>query len=292
MNAASIIAQSMEKGKALRREVKELERKGFSHAEIDEFRRKWRYDKRRAKELSYEAMIEGDKDKFVADLKERYKNFAANRFLHYFIYVQYKKEFFMALKHLKYTCLPYVCDCTTEGERDHLHVIVDTKNDNPHLKRLGQKLSRTMRDFMQAAGLERDAHDKRTVYGKKITSGQHLLNTIMYIQTGKTKGRHGAKVTECRHHNHKEKDIILLGEHARNHFKKNVLFKQIPEYADEHKKLWEAEKERRRQKKLKTYKDLGLIFTYEDKYGDNDILQKAIDEADLYNDCVEWNILM
>lgn len=275
---AATIAQGLEKREALRAEVNVMERKGYTRQEIDEYRKKWRYDKRKKVEATYELMIEGDQAKFVADLKERYKNFAPNRFLHYFIYVQYKKEFFMALKKLKYTCLPYVCDCTTEGEREHLHVIVDTKNENPHLKRLGQQLSRTVRDFMDVAGLQRDARDKRTVYGKKITSGQHLLNTILYIQTGKTRGRHGAKVTTCRHHNHREKDIIMLGEQGRNHFKKTVLFKEIPEFKKEHEKLWEAEKERRRLKKLKTFKDLGLIFQDDDNNGD---------DIEMYNDCVE-----
>ena len=55
---------------------------------------------------------------------------------------------------------------------------------------------------------------------------------------------------------------------------------------DEHKKMWEAEKERRHQKKLKTYKEeLGLIM--DEDNGDMVAAAMAAADIDLYNDCVE-----
>ena len=229
--------------------------KRFTREEIDE----WRLQQHRRKTIfhhdSMQELTSGDQQVFLQDLTKRWDNFHPNQFMHYFVYSEYETYFKMGVQKCAYTVMPYKCSCTTEGERDHVHYIVDTKNDNPNLKRLGTKLTRAVSGIMLAKNAVRNEKDKRVMYGRVIANASHLLNTIMYIQTEDTVGRHGGQTVDCKHRNHNVKDAIFGNKQAQAHFRKTVLYNALPAFKEEHERLWHGCKEKRKYKTQLKYLD-------------------------------------
>lgn len=204
-------------------------------------------------------MIDGDQTKFVADLKKRWANFHPNQFMHYFVDKPYDKYFNMAVNHCGYTITPYSCECLTEEGRPHCHYIVDTKNDNPHKKRLGDKLAKTVRAIMAQKGEKKATGLARVIYGRVIVNAPHLINTILYIQTEDTEGRHGGDKVDCKHRGQFTRDCVLANTEVKHWFRNNVLKEAMPEYAEEHKRAWDQCKMKRHYRTVPNVDDLSVV---------------------------------
>jgi len=211
-----------------------------SKEQLEKFRKmdKFKMEQRKKKRLSdLEAIgTREERQEFVETLKGLFYEKADNAY-HYFIYDQYNKPFLYTCKQLGLKISRYMCQCHTEKERSHRHYILwipNPRNVKQPTAILSLKMSKVMTNFKIA----RSEGDKRCIYGKKIKSRAHLLNTVLYIMTANTRGRHGGKVVDCKHFGHFKKTVIPDRE-TLNIFRREEVDFELPEYAEERRTEWE-----------------------------------------------------
>jgi len=181
-----------------------------------------------------------ERQKFVETLKWMFYEKADDAY-HYFIYNQYNKPFLYTCKLLGLKTSGFSCQCHTENERAHRHYIVWIPNPRK-VKHPTAQLSQKLKQVMAATKMTRSLADRHCVYGKKIKSRAHLLNTVLYIMTAYTKGRHGGRVVNCKHFGHFEENWVIPDRETMNIFKSDEIDIELPEYAKERKAEWDKYK--------------------------------------------------
>jgi len=204
---------------------------------IDKFRKERRQERRT---WCLDAIgTREERQDFVDTLKGLFYEKADDAY-HYFIYDQYNKPFLYTCKQLGVRTSGYMCQCHTENERAHRHYIVWIQNPRK-VKRPTTILSQKMSQVMTDLKIARSEKDKHCIYGKKIKSRAHLLNTVLYIMTADTKGRHGGKVVNCKHFGHLKKTIFPDRE-TMYIFRRVEVDVELPEYLEERTTEWDKYK--------------------------------------------------
>lgn len=227
--------------------------------QLDKFRKIDKFRKELRQEIRTSCLDDigtrEERDNFIDILKEYFYEKSDDAF-HYFIYEKYNKPFLFSCKQLGIKVSRFTCECKTENERAHRHYIVWIPNPKK-VKTPTMIISRKLRQVM--AELKISKEDKKCIYGKKIKSRAHLLNTVLYIMTADTRGTHGGAVVDCKHFGHKFLPVIP-DRKALLIFRKEEVDYEIPGYEEERKKEWQQ---------FKTAKDFDDYETYEDMDADD-----------------------
>jgi len=210
-------------------------------AQMEKFRKidKYKKEQRKKRRMSSLDVIgtKEKRDEWIGRFKEYFYEKADNAY-HYFIYERYEEPFLIACEKLELKISGFTCKCVTENDRPHLHYIVWISNPR-NVKQPSTILSHKLKEVMTHMKISKSAEDKRCLYGKKINNRAHLINTLLYIMTVNTKGRHGRKLVDCQHSG---RCTVIPDRETRHNFQIEEVDVAIPKYSEERKNLWQQHK--------------------------------------------------
>jgi hypothetical protein len=194
---------------------------------------------------------------FIQDLKNLFYNESANAY-HYFVPEAYDEAFLITVEDLKLILSKFSCRCRTKKERPHRHYILWIPNPN-NSKTPAARVSIKMNRVMKSMGIKRNKQDRRCIYGKRIKSRSHLVNTVLYIQTVKTKGRHGGGVVDCNHNDQGCRVVVIPNRKCLYVFRRQEVDMDISEYKNERNEEWLKHRHIKEEKK-------SITMTREERY--------------------------